>query len=352
MSTKYYPFLKLKQNEVAALGSISSNILSDLTPLFDIPKTEKESPTTAQTSVEKGIKFLNKSWDKSKNLLIDCKDIITLSVNNQHIYDYTISRFKEEGFNFTPVLALNRDKGHNECVQKHHTQAPFSKIAIRLERYEIDDFYTCEAELSALLAHFQGCNITIIIDIAVIHGEKDAQRLITPLTDFIQDISTSNTINYSTIVFTSSVISANFNEHTPAKKSSKLPRFEYFLYEQLRRLESNLIYGDYGIVSPEYSDSGLPIEFIYQMSTPKLIYTGRNEYYIFRGGSLKTNGNKQYFKLAKEIVSLEEFRGAHYSSGEKFIDQKSKEIGSPSSQGNWYKFLNVSHITYIVKDFL
>ncbi|UOG51006.1 hypothetical protein MAL00_19990 (plasmid) [Leptospira noguchii] len=83
-----------------------------------------------------------------------------------------------------------------------------------------------------------------------------------------------------------------------------------------------------------------------------MIQNANNRFFhIFRGKAFKTSprGFKQYFDLAKILVKKFYYRGEHYSIGDRFIFDKSKENGNPSSQENWYRMLNNSHITYVCR---
>ena len=101
-----------------------------------------------------------------------------------------------------------------------------------------------------------------------------------------------------------------------------------FKEERLEELEeiNNLYIGDYTIVSPNYSEVSLPGNVMYNVMTPKTVYSYDNKHYFIRGGSLKTHpdGSSQFNEQARVIMSKPFYRGQHYSFGDSFIEEKSR----------------------------
>ncbi|TOO47462.1 beta family protein, partial [Vibrio parahaemolyticus] len=79
-----------------------------------------------------------------------------------------------------------------------------------------------------------------------------------------------------------------------------IPRDERDLWEQVKTIKtdySSLVYGDYGVVSPDFEelDTDGPIPIV-----PKITYTFLDKYYLTRGYKTNTHkdGHGQYKTLA------------------------------------------------------
>jgi hypothetical protein len=81
---------------------------------------------------------------------------------------------------------------------------------------------------------------------------------------------------------------------------------------------------------------------------PNVKYTLDRRWYVSRGHSFQKRGSAQYFGIAKNIVSLPDFRGPAASDGDRFITQRAK--GGPGAKsGNpeqWVTASVNSHISW------
>jgi len=65
---------------------------------------------------------------------------------------------------------------------------------------------------------------------------------------------------------------------------------------------------------------------------------------------MKANGAKQYFGMAKRLCSQSFFRGKTYSSGDAYLEEKSRGQGSNCAPNTVIKPSVVAHISYMVLD--
>ncbi|WP_061248890.1 beta family protein [Leptospira noguchii] len=343
---KYCPFLKLKKNELLALKELEPGINSNIVPFFDLPFNQNKSADSVLHTINTGIGHLDRHWKKDKQFYIDTYDIPDkIRIKNKHVYLVLLNKLKE--YEYIPVIGINRIQEHNDAILTVDASKKISKIAIRLTPDDFDDFDLIKLELSELKKQFSVKKFDLIFDCRVIINSKRANELVDRIRDFLSD--SKNSGQYERTLVTGSSIFANFSEIIKPGEYVKITQHERNIFNSLIGANSNLIYSDYCIISPEYSDANISSKIIQKVSTPKLLYTENDSIHIFRGKSLTLDerGRKQYFDLAKKIAKSNYFRGKDYSVGDRFIFERSLELINPSDQGTWYRKLINCHITYM-----
>lgn len=352
---QYHPFLKLKKNEILALKDLSKEVRSVIKPVFDVARPDEPSSKTIQSSINSGIADLLRHWDKGQQFYIDCRDLPTVSIESVHMNHYLLGRLNQEGFNFIPIFGLNREESHNTSSAEFFRDYELDILAIRLEYDDIQDFELIEDEIIDIIDKCESATEAhLLIDMRFIPDKITFTERASAINEFISDLEESHIAFVNKLIVTGSTIAANANHHTKPGEETVTERLEKLLYLEVKEDHPEVFYGDYGIVSPEYSDADISPDLFQNVMTPKVCYTGEDVYYIFRGKNFKVHPRKrkQYFDIAKRVVALDEYRGPKYSDGDGFIYEKSKEIDSPSSQGNWYRMLNNAHFTFIVNSIL
>lgn len=350
---KYSPFLKLKQNEVQAIESLDDDIAGAIRPLFDIPRTSK-------VQTEKGVSDRIALGFKNILALFEVHEALEFYVDNIDIdddidikgvdqYRYILRMFQE--FHAIPVLAFDRNVHHNVAAVEYLRQCG-GKIALRLQREDLESYRLVKPRIQQCwneVAKY-GCEeFHLLLDLRVIDDEADDSQLIS---SFLKGLY--NDFNFDLIVVLGSIIPSNISDLIKTDSSSHEVRKEKIVWDNLVA-GHEVMYGDYGVVSPDYSDADLDPRLLRLVATPKVFYPYRNNFFIVRGGSLHRNpkGNGQFFDVADSIVSQSFYRHPPYSVGDKYIFDRSK--GSPSkpakagSQGSWIKAMLSAHITFIVR---
>lgn len=350
---KYYPFLKLKLNEILAIKDLSPEISEIITPVFDIPRPQKLTALTVAQAIESGKENLARHWIPDKEFFLDAYDIPDhIRIHGSHVYQYVLEKFKS--FKYIPIVGLNRHQDHFKAVIHFLNELHFKKVGIRLTWDDFVDFSLVKQEISSVIEKLDGLNITFIFDSRLIVNEDTKQKIINDIIKFAPSLIKEFSVEE--LIISGSSIDANISTHLSTKSETSISRFEWDIYlVTSNTLGSKLVrYGDYCIISPNYSDANIESELIQSVSTPKVFYTEESIIHMFRGGAFKTHprGRDQYFDIAKKLVNKSFFRGPNYSFGDKFIKEKSKQIGSASSQGNWYRMLNNCHMSFVCKDLL
>lgn len=350
---KYIPFLKFKQNELQGVAQLTSGLRRQIVPLYDIPRTQN---IMSEAEILKRIQLASAELKKSKvtdseyRFFVDNFDIdesINLAGTPQ--YQYILKSLKD--YQLIPVVALDRNPDHNKAAFDFIKVKPGS-LGVRLQEEDIESYSITKPKLELLWKEMQIAqlaSIVLLIDLRIINDVAKSQKKVERfLSRFNQDFKVNAT------VLSGSVIPANITSLIETNTQKSVSRQEYLLWSALTKSPEyqHILYGDYGVVSPEYSDLDLDPALISGVSTPKAFYAHSDQFYICRGRRFKTHGYEQYFNISDDIVKQTFFRGAAYSCGDKYIHDRSylsaERPPKGGSPGSWIKSLTTVHITFIV----
>lgn len=161
------------------------------------------------------------------------------------------------------------------------------------------------------------------------------------------------------IIVTSSSIPAFIGALVDTNSTAYFERLEYALqYLVTTEFKGDVVYGDYTVVTPDYSDANLPLEYMRSRQTPRAIYSGKEKSFVARGGGLKRYGDNQFFDLAKSVVRCGLFRPKN-SHGDIYIEDVSSHsltkkvagvlVAKCGNASKWIEVTVNSHISFIVK---
>ncbi|WP_082746861.1 beta family protein [Burkholderia sp. MSMB1826] len=355
MMPEYTPFLKFKQNEISALAEFERYRNKSVVPFFDIPRPKDISESEILDRIRIGVRQIERHLPDA-NFYIDNFDLDdSINLNGKNQYTYILQAVSH--LNAIPVVALNRDGSHNPAALTA-VQKIGCDVAIRLTIEDIESYKLTKPDLVAiwpLLIDAKPREIHVIIDFRVIASDLD--KLKDVAVNFVNSLCADFYVDR--IVFTGSSIPPVITAILSTNSSTSIERQEWHLWKKIEASLSKSIlsksnFGDYGLVSPEYSDLDLEIWLVQGVAAPKVFYTYDTRYFVVRGGAFKThpNGYGQYFDIADAIVAKPFYRKPAYSFGDKYIYDRStlttkraKRGGSPSS---WLKATLSSHITFIV----
>lgn len=351
----YTPFLKLKQNEVAAVADFNKNNDQLITPFFDIPRPQENNAVNIINRINTGIKQAEKHLIDSEFYIdnFDLDDSVFLNGTAQ--YEYLLRAIGH--LSVIPVVALNRHDLHNNAAL-NFVAANNSKVAIRLTQEDLESYRLTKPLLLDLWKEIANANpeaIHIVLDFRVINS--DLGRLAGLAGNFID--SFGQDFDVDNIIFAGSSIPAVIAELVKPNSARTIERLEVHLHHSIkaalpRFAADKFIYGDYGVVSPDYSDTELEFWLMQNVAAPKAFYPFSDNFYVVRGGAFKTHpdGYRQYFAIADSIANMKFFRGPKYSSGDKYIYDRSSfahtKTSSSGSPGSWLKATLISHITFTV----
>lgn len=351
----YIPFVKFKQNEIQAIATLDKEIASKIRPMFDVPRPSKNmNEAGILERIALGKKHLDKATESlgSLEFYIDNYDLdesITLKGDAQYRHLlHALLPHKP-----IPVAGIERSASHNNAALGF-AAAHTGKIALRIQKEDLESYAASKARLETFYkaASQKDLETHTFIDLRII---SDADHSAAVASRFIKKLASD--FGVGTLACTGSIIPANISDLIATKSQAHLERLEFTAWLKLRSgVDTKLIFGDYGVVSPDYSDAELDPRILRQVSTPKAFYPYSNLFFVTRGSSLEKHpqGNGQYFDIADDIAKLKAYRNKPYSFGDEYIHDRSylstnkpNKAGSP---GSWVKATLAAHITYIVRN--
>ncbi|MEZ0123398.1 MAG: hypothetical protein AB9Q21_12690 [Candidatus Reddybacter sp.] len=353
----YVPFLKLKTNEIMALKMLDDDILSSITPFFDYARRDNLTEESFVSTAEKLRQALDRHVDQLPALYIDNFDIDSdFEVDDSHNYLHLLTLLRD--FNTIPVISIDRSDGHNESVATAKSSGINSSdiVAIRLTQEDFQDFSLIEGEIADELGEIidQFRQVDLILDCRVCLNADPIE-----LANYISNFTDAFCAVYDTrrVIVTGSSMPPTIGEVIQVRSSVELNRVELQVFNQVIARNTNghpIVLGDYGSISPNYSDANIPKEAMQNVMTPKIIYAYEDKHFLIRGSAIKTHplGNGQYMLLAQELLGKVFFRDEGYSFGEQYLAEKSRGEGNNATPGTMVKPLWNSHITYMCKDYV
>lgn len=354
-TTKYVPFLKAKVNEFGALKALAENHKEVLVPFIDIPmKTGLEEPTL-RSGIETVYSKVLGNLKGYSGCFIDNFDIPdAITINGVDAYQYVIDQFA--GYNFHPVVGLDRSPQRNALVFKAKAGGDIvsSRIAIRLQPDDFSHYSLVRQDILNLLAMGAGLfhEWVLVLDNRIC-SKCNADQRGAEIASFIQ--SALQDFNYSSIVVAGSSVPSSIADVISVKRELILERRELDIYSVVRGSVNyeNLVFGDYTIVSPNYSDLVIIPEILRNIMAPKILYSYDGVHYIARGGALKTDprSDYQYNDMAQILIGKPFYRGPAFSSGDKYIYEKAASIGKLVTASSVLNPTINAHMTYMLSIF-
>jgi hypothetical protein len=322
--TKYIPFLKFKQNEIQAIGTLEKDVNDEIIPFFDLPRSKKIlNVSDIIQRIELGESQISRIFGKKgfQKFYIDNFDIDDdIDINGFPQYRYILNYLSS--YHLIPVLAFDRHSDHNNAAIDY-ISINGGSIALRLQGEDLESYKITKniiAQIWPQISQAKPKEIHLIIDQRII---TDLESSLTSIKSFIENFVKD--FHVDLIIITGSTIPSNIADLIDTNDEKHILRKEYHLW---KRLKSNtelqfITFGDYGVVSPDYSDAEFDPRLFRRVSTPKVFYVYDDKFYVVRGESFQNHpdGNGQYFDIADKIASKNFYRNSTYSTGDKYLNQ-------------------------------
>ena len=353
----YVPFLKTKVNEFSAIKNLEPDIKKDITPFFDINrKAEKKVSPTQQTT-----SFSNYSESEYKELIrklvnkfklnanelscfyLDDYDIDNnLYIDGKQSYGFVLKQFSS--FLFIPVIGIDRSFERNEIVFSNKDIIQSDTVAIRIVN---DDLQTGVFDFKKLteISKKYFNKIEVVIDLKILSTDSKISDIFNRITKFLQKAG-----DFSRVIITGSSIPKSIGEAVSVKEVKDIVRKELELFNMLNQSFSNIVYGDYTIVSPYYSDVDMPPKMLLNITAAKVIYSYDRYHHVYRGETLKSGNYQQFKDFCEDISQQYFFRGIAYSCGDEFI-ANARNMARNITQSSILAPTINAHISYMYKDY-
>ncbi|ENK2291010.1 beta family protein [Vibrio parahaemolyticus] len=346
----YTPFLKFKVAEIGALKALEDNELSSITPFFDLATKNNITADDIENTITKGVRKYELNFKKANRFYMDDYDIDdSILIHGSIVYEFLITKFQE--IDFIPVIGLDRTDARNKSVLSPLVLS--DTVAIRFNQDDFLSYTIIEDEISDLIdaAKEKYTKFHLILDCRLCIN-SDPIELSNRLIQFIKLITKDH--SFDKIIISGSSIQASIAEILPVSSEKTLSRVECKVFELVNKeLPLVLEFGDYTVISPNYSDVNIPQAALRKVMTPKVIYSYENKHHFLRGSAIETHprGTKQYNDMCKQLVAYTFFRGKGYSVGDKYLEEKSRSVGTDALPHTIGKYLINAHMSYMINDY-
>ena len=349
----YTPFLKFKTNEVAGLSALSSELKSEITPFFDLPRKNGMTRGAFEKSVESSYKKTEKYLAEFPYIFIDSFDIPdSIAQIGSPNCRVVIEEFVD--IEYVPVLGLDRAADHNQAIidAKAADEIISDRVAVRFQPDEFASFSLIQDELIELITAgapvFSHWIFVFDCRVCLVSNRK---KLATDIANFVTAaIGAIDAVVVQKYIVVGSSIPATITDIARPSDESVIARAELEIFHTAQAMVGAdvLSLGDYTIVSPTYSELTIAPELLLSVTAPKVFYAFENNHYIARGGRIKTNGYGQYDDICVEIVNKKFYRKAPYSWGDKFIKMRADGFRDKNvTPSTILKPTICAHITYM-----
>jgi len=355
--TKYVPFLKLKSNEVMAIRELEAGLRQTISPFFDFPYMKNRTEESFITNAGRMIQSIRKNIASISYFYLDNFDVdSSLLIDGGNSYAYLLSAC--EDLPVVPVISIDRGPEHMQavCEAKDSGQLESDQIALRFVSGDFASFDVVADDIEECLDDTvrRFSNIDLVLDCRVCL-DQDLDSLATNIIQFVQNFAGVYSINR--VIVTGSSIPPSIADILSVEDEIELARAELDIFQQVYDgIGDNfdIALGDYCIVSPNYSDVEIIPEVMLNVTAPKIIYTFDRHHYLVRGGAIRTHIRRfrQYNDLAAIVVGKPFYRGANYSFGDRFIEEKSRSVGSQVTPSSILKPTINAHITYMLNGYI
>lgn len=245
-----------------------------------------------------------------------------------------------------PVTGLHRDTAHMGAALVVREELADNLICVRLDATDVSTATLTHRRLRSFLAEnsVSAAETFILIDLKSLF-RQDPEPFVSMITRFLSQLGPNE---WRAIVVGGYGIPDEISEAVAVREQGYVPRVEQVIFESITRRHPlhNLWFADYTTLSPSHTE--LDWRVMSRVMSPKAIYTLDDSWFIVRGGPFSTHedGFDQYYDLAAEIVALEEFAGATFSFGDRYIEERSRRIPKAGNPSSWIKACVNHHIAF------
>lgn len=299
--------LKIKNGEMLALAEGGRQLREQVVPIFDVVRPTKK--VTTERRVDESAKLLIEGgWCKpSSKFYVDTYDVPAEAdnVGGMSALEALVRRLSF--YSFRPGVCCGFDRGQNADagLRRLAHDALIQRLAIRLETHDLLFPTETVDRIRLMLADLKiaSTNTLIIHDLRVI--DESAGDLAGMCVRAVREFERHGLAHHT-------FLASSMWDWSRLKTNTLtvVPRVDLSVWQAARKGGARIAYGDYGVISPNYSD---PEDTV--IPAPKLRYTTARHWLISKGEKPRKGENSQYPRLARKVLGHEEFRSNDLSWG-------------------------------------
>jgi Beta protein len=343
----YVPIIKSKRGEFTAIRLLHDDIKEHIRPFVDVlpPSRFAPKPKTLAEQLTWVADHVSKAWAGA--LWVDTFDVGPSIVHGKQVaIEFICQALRAKTLAPVPVTGFEREVVHDQAVRRFVSEAA-TGVCLRLEEEDL----LLPTKLPALLGSklkllgVEAPSVDLLFDLRYL-DETPAAARVQLLTRALQNIGSLDT--WRSIICAGSSMPNSLDGVCARGSHGYLARRELEIWLALQHAPVKRMptFGDYTTVPPQYAD--MDTRTIAKHLGPNVKYTLDKRWYVSRGHSFQKSGSAQYFGIARDIVSLPDFRGPTASDGDSFIAQRANggagvKCGNPEQ---WVTASVNSHISW------
>jgi len=346
---KYSPFLKLKIGELSALINLSPEDRKNIFPLLELPRDDNYTVDKLITRIDNSVKKIKKKIENDFTFFIDNYEIPDIfKIKGYDSYFYLINSFSD--FDIIPVIGFDRTESHNK-IGIDFANKKAKKIAVRITRDYFENFLAYKEELKSMVTKIEkDVSRIMLLDCNYVENivvDKCKVNIIRLLENILKDQL------FSEIVISGSSIPSKISDIVQKDTDKFINRNEVYLFKEIIKYfpKTTFTFGDYAVVSPGYSEINIDPRAMFNVITPKIIYSLLDSHYISRGQRIKSHGIEQYITQARNLIKKTFFR-KNFSWGDIFLFEKATKKGTNITPSSIIGPTVNSHIKFMIKEII
>ncbi len=343
-SPMYLCVFRTKEGERRALLNLEPPERDALLPLFDVQRNEPGKPL--QQHLRESVALIRDVWPTGAEFLLDISQLTSEArcEDGSHPIKALVQACAQAALRPTLCYAFDRaDTAYDDATVAGVSAIDGTRrVAFRLQQHDLLFWPETRARLDGLIARLgiERRAVTVIADLQAIGPSSmpDEDRLRAQLLELRQS-------GVARVV----LLASSMPESQALKADSEvtLRRHEIVLWESLLRELPWIVFGDYGIVHPQFTHlrgAGSPIP------APKARYTTPNNWIVIKGHRPNKGEASQYRRIARQMVAAPWFRPNDLGWGaERIRLAATSHKGEYGSHACWIGFCTQIHVAITVR---
>lgn len=335
----YCPIIKGKANDIKAMAYVAPAQAAFVKPLYELPPfkpTDKPEEATAKFATRLA------KLASHRRCYVDFPMLKpkARTAEGELALEVAFGQLNARQIPFEPVFGFDRDEALWPFIAEQALRSGGLLLRLDADDIEFAD-ETIERVLDLSRYGIDSRYVDVMIDRRYVESREGALGAAVETADFIDSLA-------SRVRFRRLIVAGSCAPKSVAAVErdgyAAIPRHELTLWATLasERLPVRPIYGDYGVIHPDFSDLTLSTHI-----NGKIRYTQGTQLHIHRGHSLRQGDKYEQFRvLAAAVAKSRHYRGQNFSYGDRYIYDCATGHAGTGNPGTWVLVDQNHHIAF------
>jgi hypothetical protein len=339
---QYCPVIKGKANDIKAMAYLAPTVAAVVKPVYELPPF---SPDDRPEDVLGRFASRLSKLVGSRPCYVDFPLLKpgAQTTNREIALEVAYGQLRALRVPFEPVYGFDRDESLWPIVIREAARS--RGMLLRLDPDDLDFADETVERIGELIAGgVDPGGLDVMADCRYLPNTTTALSLAATVADFADKLG-------SVVKVRRFVLAGSCAPKTVADIQrdgyGSVRREELVMWASVatERLQFPVIYADYGVIHPDFSDLTLATHI-----NGKIRYTQGKHIHIHRGHSLR-QGDKfqQYRRLSAAVVASGRYQGHTYSHGDRYIYDCSTGHAGTGNAGTWVLVDQNHHVSYVAQ---